>query len=434
MKYQKLPVELFKLNRKRFIEQMKPNSIAIFHSNDLMPRSGDTFFTLRQNADLFYLSGLDQEETVVVLFPNCPKGKAFDEVVFTRATSDYIRVWEGYKYTQEQVRDISGIQTVFWTDAIDSVLNELVLLADTVYLNGNENDRAASDVLCRNTRLAKEFAEKYPMHTIIRSQPIMKKLRMIKSQFEVDVMQTACDITNQAFRSVLANTKVGMNEYEVEALITYEYMRRGASGHAYNPIVASGENACILHYNDNCRPLKDGDVLLLDVGAEYGNYAADLSRSIPVNGRFTPRQRQVYDAVLRVKKFAESMLVVGNNLTDYSNEVGKFMESELIGLGLLDKIAVANQNPDRPLYKRYFPHGTSHHLGLDVHDLCERYVTFEAGMVFTCEPGIYIPEEGLGIRIEDDLVITNDQPFNLMREIPIEAEEIEELMNAHVTA
>ena len=434
MKYEKIPSELFKLNRQRFMAQMRPNSIAIFQSNDLMPRSGDTTFTFRQNADLFYLSGLDQEETVLVLFPNCPKGKSFEEVVFTRATNDYIRVWEGYKYTREQAAEISGVANVLWTDAIPSILNELILLADTVYLNPNENDRAHHGTDDKNTAYAKSFPKQYPSHTILRSQPILKGLRMIKSQHEIAQIQKACDITEKAFRAVLAETKVGQNEYEVEALITYHYLKNGASGHAYNPIVASGENACILHYNDNCRPLKNGDVLLLDVGAEYANYAADLSRSIPVNGRFSPRQRQVYDAVLRVKNFAETLLVVGNQIDAYHKEVGHFMESELIGLGLLTAEQVKHQHPNAPAYKKYFPHGTSHHLGLDVHDLCNRYEIFQAGMIYTCEPGIYIPEEGIGIRLEDDILLTADGNINLMKNIPIHPEEIEELMNAHVVA
>lgn len=430
-KYQAIPVELFEQNRKNFMAKMKPNSIAIFHSNDVATRSGDNTFTFRQNPDIYHLTGLDQEETILVLYPNCPKGKEFEAVVFTRQTNEYIQVWEGFKNTKEQVTQISGIKNVFWTDAVDTVLNEMILLAENVYLNGNENDRATFvPASCANTRYAQEFKQKYPAHTVYRSQPIMKELRMIKSQHEIDVMQVACDITEQAFRAALAQTKPGQREYELEALITYEYLRRGAQGHAYNPIIASGANACILHYNDNADIMKDGDIVLIDVGADYANYAADLSRSFPVNGRFTARQRQVYDAVLRVKRFAESIMRPGTNFTAYHAEIGKFMESELIGLGVLDKHDVAKQNPAAPLYKKYFPHGTSHHLGIDVHDLADRYATFQAGMVLTCEPGIYLPAESLGIRIEDDLVITNDAPFNLMRNIPIEAEEIETLMNA----
>lgn len=428
-KYRPIDSQLFIRNRQRFTEHMKPNSVAIFYANEFMPRSGDTAFAFHQNADLFYLSGLDQEDVVLVLFPNCPKGESFQELLFIPQTSEYIRIWEGYKYTMEQASDSSGIKLVYWKESMDSILNELILLADTIYLNGNENDRAANAVLDQNQRMASELRQKYPLHKFERSQAILKELRMIKQPEEVQLIQDACSITEAAFRRVLATTKPGMMEYEVEAEIIYEFTRRGSSGHAYTPIIASGSNACVLHYNDNSRPLKDGDVLLMDFGAEYGNYASDLSRSIPVNGRFTARQKAVYNAVLRVKKEAEALLRPGTTLDAYHKEVGRVMEGELIGLGLLDKEAVARQDPNRPLYKKYFMHGTSHHLGLDVHDLCNRYTKLQAGMVFTCEPGIYIPEENLGIRLEDDLLITDGQAKNLMASIPIEAEEIEDLMN-----
>lgn len=428
-KYAALPTELFALNRKRFTEMMKPNSVAIFHSADMLTRNGDCFFPFRQNSDIFYLSGLDQEETVLVLYPGCPKGKDFEAVVFTKQTNDYIMVWEGYKYTKEDAAKTSGISTVMWLDSMPALLNELVLLADSVYLNANENDRASGEVPVRDERLANELKSKYPAHKFERSAPIMKKLRMIKSHFEVEIMQKACDITEKTFRKVLQTTKPAMNEYEVEAEIIYEFIRNGGSGHAYSPIVAGGANACVLHYNDNSAVLKDGDLLLMDFGAEYANYAADLSRTIPVNGRFSERQKAVYEAVLRVKKAAEQMLEPGNVLADYHKEVGKIMESELLGLGLISKQDIANQKADWPAYKKYFMHGTSHHLGLDVHDLCERYETFKVGMVFTCEPGIYIPEEGIGIRIEDDILITETGTLNLMRNIPIEVDEIESLMN-----
>jgi Xaa-Pro aminopeptidase len=383
-KYSAIPTELFALNRKRFTEKMKPNSVAIFHAADLLTRNGDCFFPFRQNSDIFYLSGLDQEETVLLLYPDCPKGKEYEAVIFTKQTNDYIKVWEGYKYTKEDASKISGIPTVVWLDSMPALLNEMILLADNVYINANENDRASGQVAIRDERLALELKAKYPAHNFVRSAPIMKKLRMIKSHFEIEIMQKACDITEKAFRSVLANTKPGMMEYEVEADIIYEFIR---------------------------------------------NDAADLSRTIPVNGRFNSRQRAVYDAVLRVKTTAEKMLVPGNKLMDYHKEVGKVMEGELLGLGLITKDDIAHQKADWPAYKKYFMHGTSHHLGLDVHDLCERYSAFEVGMVFTCEPGIYIPEEGIGIRIEDDILITEKGTLNLMRNIPIEADEIEELMN-----
>ncbi len=430
MKYKNINPQLFVENRKRFTAQMKPNSIAIFHANDMMMRNGDCHFAYRQNSDLFYLTGLDQEEVVLVLFPDCPKGKSFQEIIFTKATNEHIAIWEGYKYTKADAASTSGIPNIYWTSEMSSLLNELILLADNVYINTNENDRAASDYASRDVRHAQELKSHYVGHHFLRSQPIMKNLRMIKSAFEIEIMQTACDITNQAFRRVLETTKAGMMEYEVEANVIYQFTKNGSSGHAYTPIIAGGSNACVLHYIANDMPLHDGDLILMDFGAEYGNYAADLSRTIPVSGRYTDRQKAVYNAVLRVKRGAEQLLVPGNNLPDYHQEVGRLMESELIGLGLLDKTDVKNQNPAQPLYKKYFMHGTSHHLGIDVHDLCHRYVDFAEGMVFTCEPGIYIPAENMGIRIEDDLVITNGKPHNLMRDIPIEIEEIENLMNS----
>ena len=429
-RYQDIPAALFQLNRQRFMQKMKPNSIAIFHAADLLPRNGDCFFPFRQDSDLFYLSGLDQEEVVLVLYPNCPKGKAFEEVIFTKKTSEYIKIWEGYKYTKEDAAQTSGVSTVAWLDSMPALLNEMILLADTIYVNGNENDRAASEVPNRNQRKALELKQQYSAHEFLRAQPILKELRMQKTEEEVKLMREACEITNRAFRRVLQTTRPGLKEYEVEAEIMHEFIRSGASGHAYSPIIASGPAACILHYNDNNAILQDGDLMLMDFGAEYGNYAADLSRTIPVNGRFTDRQKAVYEAVLRVKQEAQQLLRPGNNLTDYHQEVGHIMELELIGLGLLSKEEVAQQNPALPAYKKYFMHGTSHHLGLDVHDLGHRYVEFKEGMVFTCEPGIYIPEEGLGVRIEDDLLITANGVDNLMGQIPIEVEEIESLMNA----
>ncbi len=432
MKYNKINPNLFKENRARFAAQMKPNSIAIIHSNDMMFRNGDAHFPYRQSSDLFYLTGLDQEEVILVLYPDCPRGNKFKELVFTKQTNEHIAVWEGYKYTKKDAAQTSGIETIYWLDEMQPLLNELILLADNIYVNTNENDRAVMDYPSRDVRHALELQQEYVGHNFERAQPILKTLRMVKSTYEVDLIQKACDITNSAFRRVLATTRPGMMEYEVEANVIYEFTRHGSSGHAYTPIIAGGKNACVLHYIANNEALKDGDLLLMDFGAEYANYAADMTRTIPVNGQFTARQKAVYNAVLKVKKEAEALLVVGNNLTDYHKEVGKIMESELIDLGLLNKDAVRQQDPNRPLYKKYFMHGTSHHLGLDVHDLCHRYVDFEPGMVFTCEPGIYIPEENIGIRIEDDLVVTNGKALNLMADIPIEVEEIEALMHVKV--
>ncbi len=433
MRYETLPRELFTANRKRLIRELRPNSIAIFHSNDMQMRSGDTFYPFRQNSDLYYFTGLDQEETILVLFPECPV-EAMREIVFVRKTSEYIAVWDGHKYTKDEARAISGVENIMWSEDFDAVMPQLMQMASRVYLNDNENDRASVDIDNRDRRMGRLMKEKFPNHKYHRLQPIARKLRMIKSRYEVEAIKEACGITEKAFRRVLEYVKPGVMEYEIEAEITHEFIRNRATGHAYTPIIASGANACVLHYTTNNMECREGDVILMDFGAEYANYAADLSRSIPVSGQFTDRQRKVYDAVLRVMKQAKSMLVSGNTLEEYHREVGRIMESELIGLGLLDKQDVASQDADKPLYKKYFMHGTSHHLGLDVHDLCNRYDSFRAGMVFTCEPGIYIREENLGIRIENDILITDNGPVDLMANIPIEAEEIEEIMMQRVVA
>ena len=431
MRYQPINPELFKLNRRRFTRKMLPDSIAIFHSNDLMPRNGDTFHPFRQNSDLFYLSGLDQEETVVVLFPDCVK-EGFQEIAFIKRTDEFIAIWEGEKLTKEKATAISGIQKVYWLDQMDNILNELILLSKRIYVNPNENDRFNSAVEDRNLRFAKALQQRYPLHKYHRSQPILKKLAMIKSPLEVEIMQKAINITGDAFKRVLEFVQPGVMEYEIEAEITHQFIKSGANGHAYEPIVASGANSCILHYVKNNQRCKEGDLLLMDFGAEYANYAADLSRTIPVSGQFTDRQRKVYDAVLSVMKGAKELLVPGTILEDYHKEVGKMMESALLDLKLLSPSDIEKQDPSYPAYKKYFMHGTSHHLGLDVHDLANRYDPIQAGMVFTCEPGIYIREEKIGIRLENDILVTDAGPVDLMANIPIEAEEIEELMNASV--
>lgn len=431
MKYEPINSDLFKLNRQRFMRKMLPDSIAIFNSNDLMPRNGDTYFPFRQNSDLFYLSGLDQEETVVVLFPNCIK-EGFEEVAFIKKTNDFIARWDGHKYTKEEARRISGIEKIYWLDDMDNILNELILLSKRIFVNTNENDRYTSEVKSRDIRFGEKLRERYPFHKYHRSAPIMKKLGMIKSSLEVEIIQKAINITGAAFNRVLEFVKPGVMEYEVEAEITAEFIRNRASGHAYEPIVASGENSCVLHYITNNQQCKDGDLLLMDFGAEYANYASDLTRTIPVNGQFTPRQAAVYNAVLKVMKEATNMLVPGTTMEEYNKEVGLLIQSELLDLKLLDKTDIKNQDARWPAYKRYFMHGTAHHLGRDVHDLANRYAPFLSGMVFTCEPGIYIPEEQIGIRIENDILITDIEPVDLMSHIPREIEEIESLMNAKV--
>jgi len=427
-KYDLIDSDLFILNRKRFTDQMKPNSIAIFHSNDMMPRNGDAFYDFRQNSDLFGLCGLDQEETILVLFPDCRK-KGFEEVAFIRETNDHIKVWEGHKYTKEEAQKISGIDKIVWTNQMDRLMNELILLADTIYVNTNENDAFSAAVPSRDTREIRLLKDKYPAHNYERSQSILKELAMVKSDGEVAIIQKACDITKDAFLRVMAFTKPGVGEYEIEAEIIHEFIRQRATGHAYHPIIASGKNACILHYGDNNQICKDGEVILMDFGAEYANYNADLTRSIPVNGRFSARQRAVYDAVLDSMNFAKTIMRPGILMEEYNKEVGLFIQGKLVDLKLIDHTDIKNQNPDWPAYKKHFMHGTSHHLGLDVHDLGDRYAPMSEGMVFTIEPGIYIPEENLGIRLENDVVVTNGEPLDLMETIPLEADEIEAYMN-----
>lgn len=429
MKYLPIDNELFINNRKNFVSRLKPSSIAIFHSNDEYPRNGDQTFIFKQNPDFFYLSGIDQEQSILILFPDCPN-ILYREVLFLRQTSELISIWEGHKYTIEEARAASGIQNIYWLHDYDSILHSIINYADDIYLNTNENDRYLHTVPYRDLRMINELKAKYPLHQYQRSAPILRDLRPVKSDVEVQLTKKACEITRDAFVRVLKFVKPGVTEYEIEAEVTHEFLRQRATGHGYNPIIASGKNAIVLHYNDNNQVCNDGDVILFDFGAEYANYNADLSRSIPVNGRFTTRQRDVYNAVLRVMREATKLIVAGTVSPEYHEEVGRIMTGELIGLGLLRKHEVEKQDPKMPLYKKYFMHGTSHHLGIDVHDYASRYKPFEAGNILTCEPGIYIPEEGLGIRIENDILITADGNVDLMADIPVEAEHIEEIMNS----
>jgi Xaa-Pro aminopeptidase len=432
MKYDPINPEFFCSNRKRFMRKMQPDSLAIFYANDLMPRSGDTFFPFRQNSGLFYLSGLDQEETILVLFPDCIK-EGFQELAFVKRTSDYTAIWEGEKYSKEQARAVSGIQKVYWLDEMPAILHELILLSKRVYINTEEHDRFIPEIQTRNMRMARDLMERYPGHKYHRSQPILKKLMMNKQAVEIELIQQAIGITEKAFRRVLEFVRPGVMEYEIEAEITHEFLRNRATGHAYDPIVAAGANSCILHYTRNNQVCRAGDVLLMDFGAEYACYASDLTRTIPVSGQFSSRQRNVYNAVRHIMREAQQLLVPGTTLEEYSKEVVKMMESALIDLKLLTRKEIEQQNPELPLYKQYFMHGTSHHLGMDVHDLADRYVPIQEGMVFTCEPGIYIRNENLGIRIENDILVTDIGPVDLMANVPIEVEEIEELMSVMVS-
>ena len=428
MKYLPVNERLFTNNRKNFVSRLKPSSIALFHSTDEYPRSGDQSFIFKQNPDFFYLSGIDQEQSVLLLYPDCPN-PLYKEVLFLRQTSEHIAVWEGHKYTKDEARQASGIQAVYWLHEFDSILHSIINYADNIYINTNENDRYVHTVPYRDLRMYETLKQKYPLHHYERSAPILRDLRVIKSDIEVELTAKACGITRDAFVRVLKFVQPGVAEYEIEAEIIHEFIRQCATGHAYNPIIGSGKNANVLHYIENNQICNDGDVILMDFGAEYGNYNADMTRSIPVNGRFTKRQRDVYNAVLKVMREATKLIVAGTVWNDYHDEVGKIMTGELIGLGLLDKDEVAKQDPKAPLYKKYFMHGTSHHLGLDVHDYASRYKPFEVGNILTCEPGIYIPEEGLGIRLENNILITKDGNIDLMADIPVEADHIEEIMN-----
>jgi Xaa-Pro aminopeptidase len=428
MKYPLIENNLFTNNRKNFVSRTKHNSIAIFHANDEFPRSGDQAFLFKQNPDFFYLTGIDQEQCILVLFPDCPN-KGYKEVLFLRQTNEHIAIWEGHKYTKEEARAASGIESIYWLSEYETILQNIINYAEHIYINTNENDRYSHTVPYRDLRMYEALKLRYPLHKYERSALILRDQRVIKSETEIELTQKACDITNDAFVRVLKFLKPGVAEYEIEAEITHEFLRQRATGHAYNPILASGKNAIVLHYTDNNQVCNDGDVILFDFGAEYANYNADMSRSVPVNGRFTSRQRAVYNAVLHVMREATKMMVAGTVWNEYHDEVGKIMTSELIDLGLLDKHDVEKQDPNAPLYKKYFMHGTSHHLGLDVHDFASRYKAFEVGNILTCEPGIYIPEEGLGIRIENNILITEGGNRDLMADIPVEAEHIEDIMN-----
>ncbi|PRY89089.1 aminopeptidase P family protein [Mongoliibacter ruber] len=427
MKYTPISNTVYIKNRKKLADKLPPKSLAIFNSNDIMPTNADGTMKFRQNNDLLYLSGIDQEESILVICPDFPDPD-LREILFLRETNEHIAIWEGHKYTKEEAMEASGIENIQWVDNFESVFSKLMALNENVFLNTNEHLRAGVVVETRDARFIKSCRDRYPLHTYQRVAPLMHELRAVKEKEEIDQMQVACDITEKGFRRILSFVKPGVTEYEIEAEFIHEFIRNRSKGFAYEPIIASGANACVLHYIENKEVCKDGDLILFDVGAEYGNYAADMSRTIPVNGRFTKRQRAVYDAVLKVQRLAMDILRPGVNIQDYHKEVGLIMQAELVSLGLIDQTDIKNQDPKWPAYKKYFMHGTSHHLGLDVHDVGTMYEAITPGMVFTVEPGIYIQEEGLGIRLENNIVIQENGYFDLMRNIPIEAEEIEELM------
>jgi Xaa-Pro aminopeptidase len=427
MKYKPLDPEVFVANRKRLINSLKPNSVVVIRSNDIMPTNADGTMTFIQNTNLFWLSGVDQEETFLILAPDHPDEK-LREVLFLRETSEEIAIWEGHKLTKEEGTKTSGIEQIKWNHEFEKTLNTILADSDRIYLYKNEHIRNATSVQTANDRLVDWMKSSYPLYEFERLAPLIYYQRSIKSEAEISTLQHACDITEKGFRDILEVVRPGVWEYEVEAEYLYTFVRNRSRGFAYTPIIAGGANACVLHYIENNQQLREGDLLLMDVGAEYGNYNADMTRTIPVSGRFSSRQRSVYDAVLRVKNKATEILRPGITIPEYHKQVGEYMEEELLELGLIDKTDIKNQNPDWPAYKKYFMHGTSHHLGLDVHDVSSVHVKVEPGMVFTVEPGIYIREENIGIRIEDDILITEQGHKNLMRNIPIHAEEIEEIM------
>lgn len=430
MKYQRINKDLFITNRKKFTQRMLKNTLAVFNSNDIYPISADSTLPFEQHRDIFYLSGVDQEESILVLFPDS-KNDAHKEVLFLRETNEHIAIWEGAKLNKEQAFETAGIKTVYWLQQFPTIFKQMMAEAEGIYLNTNEHLRADTTVQTREDRFIEQVKRDYPAHQTHKSAPILHAIRGVKEQLEIDLLQQACDITEKGFRRLLGFIKPGVWEYEIEAELAHEFLRNRSKGFAYTPIVATGANACVLHYIENNAQCKDGELILLDVGAEYANYSSDLTRCVPINGKFSARQAEVYNAVLRVKNEAQKLLVPGTMMAEYHKEVGKLMESELLGLKLIDKTDIQNQNPEWPAYKKYFMHGTSHFLGLNTHDYGLWNVPIEANMVFTCEPGIYIPEEGLGIRIEDDIVVqASGEPFNLMKNIPIEIDEIETLMNS----
>jgi Xaa-Pro aminopeptidase len=429
MKYDKINNSLFIKNRNNFLSKMKPNSVAIFNSNDIYPVSADSTLPFEQHRDIFYLSGIDQEESVLILRTDKTNGIT-ESILLLKETDDHIAVWEGPKVNKQQAYEISGIKNVYWLDDLEKIIDKLMLNCDNIYINENEHYRAKVETETRDVRFSKWLLNKYSNKMKERSNPILQRLRSVKDPIETKLIQQACDITNKGFRRILNFVKPGVWEYEIEAEFIHEFLINKSKKFAYTPIIASGNNANILHYIENNMQCKDGELILLDVGAEYANYSSDMTRTIPVNGKFNHRQKDVYNSVLKVKNEATKLLIPGTDWAEYHKEVGRLMTSELLDLKLLDKADVQNESEEKPAYKKYFMHGTSHHMGLDTHDYGLLDEPMEANMIFTVEPGIYLPDEGFGIRLEDDVVIQQTGgPINLMKNIPIEIEEIEQLMN-----
>ena len=426
MKYSQINPSLFINNRKLFSAKLEENSIAIFNANDIMPTNSDGTMPFKQNSDLFWLTSVDQEESVLAVVKNNNQVK---EMLFLKETNEHIAIWEGAKLDKESAQKNSGLEKIYWLNQMDEILNVEIEKASKIYLNKNIHSRSTSEVQTRDDRFRKVLIKNHPNKEIAEVAPIMHELRFIKSEIEIELMRHACNITEKGLRRILPIIKPGIMEYQIEAELMHEFLSNRSAGFAYQPIIGSGIDSCVLHYIDNNKMCKDGDILLMDFGAEYANYASDLTRTVPVNGRFSERQKNVYNAVHRVMKEATNMLRPGTDHKKMQQEVIKIMEEELIGLGLFDREDVKKQDPSKPMYKKYFMHGTSHSLGLDVHDVGDTSTPMQPGMVFTCEPGIYIREEGIGIRLENDVLVTSGKPDDLMKNIPIDYQEIESLMN-----
>ena len=427
MKYLPLNPEIFINNRRRFTEKLDKKSIAIFNSNDELPTNADQLHKFKQNSDLIWLTGIEQEDTMLIICPDNPDPK-FREVLVLVRPNEIKEKWDGHRLRKNEAQAISGIQTIIWLDMLDGMLQPWIHASNTIYLNSNENDRKSNTIAVRDYRYAQMMKERFPLHQYQRSAKILKDLRSIKTALEIEVMQKAIDITDIAFRRLLNFIKPGVMEYEIDAEITHSFLSQRATGPAYGSIIASGDNARILHYVENNKECKDGELILMDFGAEYGNYCADLSRTIPVNGKFTRRQKTVYNACLHLHNYAASILKPGISIIDYTKKVGDEATIIFNKIGLISKSDIKNEDPDNRAFSKYLYHGISHHLGIDVHDLGTRTEPIKAGMVFTIEPGIYIEEEQMGVRIENNFWITKNGNKDLMKNIPITVEEIEALM------
>lgn len=430
MRYKPLNSSIYKRNRLNFMNQMKEDSMAIFNSNDIYPVSADSELPFEQHRDIFHLTGIDQEETILILYPSSKDSKT-RENLFIRKSDEHTKIWEGEKLTKQLASELSGIESVYFVEDFKNILHSISSKIDTFYINKNEHYRANSPVETREDRFISWLLKKYPAHKVEKSNPILQRLRSIKHLDEINQIKKACQITKKGFDRVLKFVKPGVWEYQIEAEFIHEFINNSSKGFAYSPIIASGLDNNVLHYVKNNKQCKDGDLILMDVGAEYGNYSSDMTRTIPVSGRFSKRQRDVYNSVLNVKNEATKLLKVGNNWKTFHEQVGEIMTKELLNIRLIDKVDIKNETKKNPAYKKYFMHGTSHHLGLDTHDYGLLEDPFQENMVFTVEPGIYIPREGFGVRLEDDVVIkSKGEPINLMIDIPIEAEEIEDIMNS----